>query len=50
MGCSSCRRPPRATRQPSVVQPANVGNKKSSEKKPDSQRARITGLTYVPKG
>lgn len=50
MACSSCRKPPRVVRKPSVVADPNGApsvTRKSEGSNP--QRDKIVGLKYVPK-
>lgn len=50
MGCSSCRKPPRIVRKPPSVVSPSVGKPTQESRRSESERAKITGLKYVPKG
>ena len=52
MPCSTCRKPPRVVRRPSVTNPNSNVVKSTTKNNTGSgdQRSRVTGLTYAPKG
>lgn len=51
MACSSCRKPPRVVRKPSVTNPSGSSSPSVTKKDngANSQRDKIVGLKYVPK-
>lgn len=50
MGCSSCRQPKPMPRRPSNVNTSSTNQTTANAPQSGGQRAKITGLRYVPRG